>query len=254
MKNKFFKIILLVVLILIIIVCFIINNLSKEEEKQTEEMDTENEYSSFMNNSIMYKENATLKELKEEYNITGPDEIYEIQTEYDGRKAIVVKEDINYKVAFAGMIKNSIPDFSEIDSLFEEKYPKNQNGVWIEETNREIILNYLNNSELLKNEYSINENGFLKMQENDDETNLDKELKDILNSQNTYIISVSGICYMVDPVTGEIVKNPFEDLDHGQTYEYFENENDKIVFITENINKELTNDEILKSVISLIIE
>ena len=57
---------------------------------------------------------------------------------------------------------------------------------------------------------------------------------------------------MVDPVTGEIVKNPYEDLDSTQTYEYFEYEGDKVIFITENINRELTENEIFESIIKLI--
>ena len=57
---------------------------------------------------------------------------------------------------------------------------------------------------------------------------------------------------MVDPVTGDIVRNPYEDLNSTQTYEYFEYEDDKIIFVTENINKELTEDEIFESIIKLI--
>src|SRR5699024_11180804 len=154
-------------------------------------------------------------ELKEEYKITGPDEIYEIQTEYDGRKAVVVKPEINYKVAFAGIIKNDIPNFSEIDSCFEENYPK-ENGIWIDKTRQESIINYLNNTELLNNEYSVNDDGFLQVNKKDNETEIDATLEEIVNSNKLTIISISGTCYMVDPVTGEIVKNPFEDLDSTQ--------------------------------------
>ena len=141
--------------------------------------------------------------------------------------------------------------FSEIDSCFEENYPK-ENGIWIDKTSQESIINYLNNTELLNNEYSVNDDGFLQVNKKDNETEIDATLEEIVNSNKLTIISISGTCYMVDPVTGEIVKNPFEDLDSTQTYEYFEYEDDKNIFVTENINKELTEDEIFESIIELI--
>ena len=205
----------------------------------------------FRNTSIMYDENASLDELKEEYKITGPDELYEVQTEYDGRKAVVVKQEIDYKVAFAGMIKDDIPEFSEIDTIFNDNYPQGT-GMWIDEKSRESILNYLNNTELLNNNYSVNDNGFLQVKKSENETNMDKDLENILNGDKLNILSISGTYYMVDPVTGEIVKNPFEDLDSTQTYDYVENGNDKIIFITENIDKKLTDDEIYESIVELI--
>lgn len=222
------------------------NNNSDNERKNT----TNNEMDNFKSNSIMYDEDASLDELKEEYKITGPDELYEVQTEYDGRKAVVVKPEIDYKVAFVGMIKNDIPDFSEIDTIFNGNYPQGT-GIWINEESRVSILNYLNNTELLNNNYSVDNKGFLQVEKTGNETEMDKDLENIINSDKLNILSISGTYYMVDPVTGEIVRNPFEDLNSSQTYDYVENGNDRIIFITENINKELTDDEIYESVIEL---
>lgn len=251
MKGNKKVIISICIIVLLVVLAIVGIFIAKTWNNNNKEGNTVNEMDEFKSNSIMYDEEASLNELKEEYKITGPDEIYEIQTEYDGRRAIVVKPEIDYKVAFAGIIKNDIPSFEEIDTIYNENYPQ-QNGVWIDEDNRETIVNYLNNTELLNNEYSVNENGFLQVNVNKNETEMDKTIEKEIDSNKLTIISISGTCYMVNPATGEITRNPFEDLNRTQTYEYFEYENDKIIFVTENVNKELTEDEILESIIELV--
>ena len=57
---------------------------------------------------------------------------------------------------------------------------------------------------------------------------------------------------MVDPVTGEIIENAYNDLEKYQTYEYFSDENRMIVFITENKDKKLTDNEIFESILNLL--
>lgn len=242
-----FSIIVLIIVLAIggILIAKTWNNNNQEENTTNNEMDE------FRSNSIMYDEDASLDELKEEYKITGPDELYEVQTEYDGRKAVVVKPEIDYKVAFAGMIKNDIPEFSEVDTIFNDNYPQGT-GIWIDEKSRESVLNYLNNTNLLNNNYLVNDSGFLQVEKSENETDMDKDLENIINGDKLNILSVSGTYYMVDSVTGEIVKNPFEDLESTQTYDYVENGNDKIIFITENLEKKLTDDEIYESVIELL--
>ncbi len=251
-KKIIISICIIALIILVIGLFFIIKNWNNQKEQSKESNNNQEEsFEEFKNKSIMYDEQADLEELKKEYNITGPNEIYEIQTEYDGRKAVVVKPEINYKTAFEGIIKESVPDFSEIDSYFEENYPK-EDGIWIDENSQERIINYLNNTELLNNEYSINDDGFLQINKNENGTEMDKDIEEAINSDKLNVISISGTCYMVDPITGDIVRNPYEDLNSTQTYEYFEYEDDKIIFVTENINKELTEDEIFESIIKLI--
>lgn len=251
-KKIIISICIIALIILVIGLFFIIKNWNNQKEQSKESNNNQEEsFEEFKNNSIMYDEQANLDELKEEYKITGPDEIYEIQTEYDGRKAVVVKPEINYKVAFAEIIKKSVPELSEIDSCFEKNYPK-EDGIWIDENSQERIINYLNNTELLNNEYSINDDGFLQINKNENGTEMDKDIEEAINSDKLNVISISGTCYMVDPITGDIVRNPYEDLNSTQTYEYFEYEDDKIIFVTENINKELTEDEIFESIIKLI--
>ena len=208
-------------------------------------------YEEMKNTSTMYDENATLEELKEEYQITGSDDIYEIETESDGRKVINVKASVNYKVAFCGMIKQAKPSFGELDSIFEQNHPNNS-GFWIRSSDSSKILSYLNNSEYLKSKYEINEEGYLQISQKNNQTEYDKQIETLINSDKQYIINISSLYYMIDTVTGEIIDNPYNELDIYQTYDYCTDEDKTIIFISENKDKNLTNDEIFLSVIDLL--
>lgn len=242
-------------LFLIVIIAFVILTvlsikLSKKEDTNFNE-DYETAYSNMKNNSIMYKNNATLQELKEEYKYNGNDELYQIENEYDGRKVITVKANVNYNVAFAGLIKKDKPEFYEINNIIKDNYPK-ENGIWIEDNSREKILNYLNNREELKAEYNIDDKGYLRIKIDNDKSENDKKIEKLINGKKQYLFAISGLNYMVDAVTGTIIKNPYEDLSDDQPYDYFEDDNKMIIFITENIEKKLTEDEIFESILDLI--
>ena len=77
------------------------------------------------------------------------------------------------------------------------------------------------------------------------------EIEEIINGNKLYIIDISSTCYIVDEITGEILDYNFEDMDEYQTYQYFEDGDKKIIFITENQNNQLTVKEIIESVIEL---
>ena len=79
----------------------------------------------------------------------------------------------------------------------------------------------------------------------------DKKIEEIINGNKLYIIDISSTCYIVDEITGEILDYNFEDMDEYQTYQYFEDGDKKIIFITENQNNQLTVKEIIESVIEL---
>lgn len=246
-KEK--KILIIVVIMLLMFIIFTILGIKNTRYNKISE-NAQEMYNQMRNNSVMYNENSNLNDLKKEYSITGEDNLYEIQTEYDGRKVVAVKNDINYRVAFAGMVKKTKPTYAEIDKIFEDYYPK-ENGVWIEKSCREKILKFLNNN--LDSKYEISENGYLKVVEKNTQNEDDIKIQKVINGNKKYILDISSICYMVDTLTGEIVENPYEDLDKYQTYEYFSNENDVIIFITQNSEGKLTEDEIFESILSLII-
>lgn len=250
--KKTYKILLIIFLILLFVTLTILSIKYKKTKISKVNEDLNEIYSDMKNNSIMYNDDATLQELKEEYKIEGNNELYEIETEYDGRKAVVIKPEINYNVAFSGLIKKEKPEFSEINDIIKNNYP-NDNGIWIESESREKILEYLNNNESFNTKYYINENGYLQLEQNNNKTENDLKIEKIVNSQKQYIFAICGFNYMVDNVTGDIIKNPYEDLSADQPYDYFEYDNKMLIFITENSNKKLTNDEIFNSILNLII-
>lgn len=236
--NKYKKKIIGAIILIVLII--IAGNIISKKQNETN------------NDKEEKQSNTTIEELKEEYKYTGSQEIYEIDTELNGRQVIKVKASINYKVAFCGLIKNDKPNFEEIDSLFEKNYPT-ENGIWIIEKDREKILKYLNNNKYTNCKYEINENGYLQInQKVENVTSYDKKIETLINSEKQYIIAISSICYMIEPVSGEIVDNPYNELDQYQTYEYFTDESKMFISITENKENKMTKEEIFKSIIDLI--
>ena len=122
MKKKIL-IIISVLIILIIVGLLFIGSLNKQFEVYNN-IETNNIYTELDKNEVQYQENTTVEDLKKQTSITGDDEIYEIQKEYDGRKVLTVKASIKYKVAFAGMIKKSAPKYDELDNILKQNLPK----------------------------------------------------------------------------------------------------------------------------------
>ena len=244
--NKKRFVIISIVVICVLIVAFILKSTKNEDITNT------NKYEEMKKSSVMYNEKATLEELKEEYKITGPDDLYEIEKESDGRKVINVKADIKYKVAFCGMIKEAKPNYEQLDSVFEINNPT-QSGIWIKKSDYSKILSYLNDNEYLKSEYEINDDGYLQITQTNIQTEYDKIIQKLINGNKQYLINISSTYYMIDAVTGEIVDNPYNELDIYQTYDYCTDNDKTIIFISENQEKVLTNDEIFISIIDLVL-
>lgn len=244
-KNKMIIISIVLILIMLVItlsVYFILKNANNKE----------NNYNKTSNiNDIT--ENEIVEKLKSETGADGDSEIYEVQTGYDGRKALAIKADIQYKVAFAGMIKDSKPSYSELDEIIDKNIPKNM-GIWVEHKSREKIEKILNENSYLSSKYYIDENGYIKIKDDKIQNDMDKELKKLINGNKQYIIDISSVCYIVDSITGEILDYNFEKMDKYQTYQYFQDEELMVIFINENTSKQLTIDEIFESVLNLVIE
>ncbi|MBO4293434.1 MAG: hypothetical protein J5881_03495 [Clostridia bacterium] len=227
------------------------NNTSEnyiENNKTTAEI--EDEYLNNKKNSVIYQDDSTIELLKEEYKITGENELYEVETENDGRKVLNIKPSINYKVAFAGMIKGTNPDLQEIDTIFEKEHPK-KSGIWVNKSSRDKILNYLNSNRELDAGYEIDEDGYLSQTKEKGLKGKDKIIRELINGDKQYILDISSTCFMVDPVTGKIIENRYNDLDSYQTYEYFEDEKCMILFISENVEGKIEENEIFNSIIRL---
>lgn len=250
-KNKKILIIIGVLIILIIIlgIMFYVINSKKNNESYNNEI-INNVYTELDKNEMQYQENVTIGDLKEKTSVTGNNEIYEIQEEYDGRKVLTVKANIKYKVAFAGMIKKTTPKYEELDEILEQNLSK-YTGIWVEQNSRAKILNLFNNSKNTNSQYYIDGEGYLKISKENLQTVLDKKIEDVINGNKQYILDVSSVCYIVDEVTGEILDYNFENMDRYQTYEYFEDEDKSIIFINQNTYGQLTDLEIFNSIVQI---
>lgn len=194
------------------------------------------------------EEQEEIQTLKENLGKTGNSELYEVQDGYNNTKIVTIKSSVKYKVAFTGMLKNKTPIMSEIDNYLEQKHPKYA-GIWVYEKDREDILDIL--KEITNSEYKIDENGYLKIINKNNQNDNDKKLESIIKGEKLYIIRISSICYIIDEVTGKILDYNFEKLDRYQTYEYFQDKDKMIIFMNENTKQQMTSKEIFQSIIDL---
>lgn len=200
------------------------------------------------------KEEISQEQLDELINETGKqgeNDLYEVQEGENNIKVATIKGSIKYKVAFAGMIKGLKPEKEELDDILNNNQPRNK-GIWICEKDRNEFLKYLSSVTLAK--YSIDKNGYLKIDNRSNQNDYDKKIEKAINGDKIYSITISSKCYIVDEITGEIQDYSFEDMDEYQTYEYFEDDEKMIICITENINNQLDNKEIMESIIDLLYE
>ena len=189
----------------------------------------------------------TIQHVKEETGMTAKDELYDVQVEYDGRKVLKIKPEIQYKIAFTGIIKKDTPKLEEIDNVFNNYYP-NDKGIWIESNSREKFEKML--KENLNNQYEISDNGFLEIIKENNPTQLDISLKKMIESNRTYLITISGIYYEADIVTGEILDNFYEDMDPYQATKAVGEKDNIIIFLSTNSAKKLRSEEILQELTS----
>lgn len=182
--------------------------------------------------------------MKKEINAEGKSDIYYVEEEKDGRKILQIKNNVQYEVDLAGIIKNSLPKENELNSLLE-KAPK-YSGIWISEQSKERFSKLLKNNGI--SNFNIKDDGYLKIDESENNTFAQK-LKNMENSNKLYIINMTGVAYERDYISGEITEYPFEDMDPTQELESYKNDNALILEVTSNKNKKLTNKEILKSIV-----
>lgn len=254
-KKAILITIIIIILIVILIFCFANIKTQNSNENNYEKNNFENNLnlSNEANNNqeqVEYQENTNVENLKQYFGKTGNSNIYEVETEYDGRKTLQVKPNLQYKVAFAGMIKKSKPTFDEVETIYQQNNPTN-NGIFIEENSREKIIQILNNKNIFKSDYKINEKGYIEIANKNNQNENDKKLEKAINSNKKYIFDISNIYYIVDDTSGEILDYNFANIDEYQTYDYVENQNNMIIFINENNNNQINNLEIIQDVLDL---
>jgi len=220
-------------------------------EQESEEMNEDSEIKEIevsTENEEKDEPKEEINTLKENTGKTGDTDLYEIQEGDNNIKIATIKSSVKYKVAFAGMLENKAPEMSKLDNILQEKHPKYA-GIWIYEKDRDDVLEML--KQLTKSEYKIDENGYLKIVNKNNQNENDQKLEKNINGENLYIIRNSSTCYIVDEITGEILDYNFEKLDRYQTYEYFQDDDKMIIFMNENTKKQMTSKEIMQSVIDL---
>lgn len=235
MKKKI--ILLLIIICMVIVTLVIFNKINVTNKKK------ENEENSDISNNVEIIEN-----IQKDINSTANTDLFEVVTEYDGKNSIRIKPDIQFNTVLAGIIKKDIPDENEINELIKNA-PTNT-GIWINDNSREDFINLLESNNI--NSFEIDENGYLKKKNNKDNelSNKVKIINQMVNSDELYIIDMSGKCYIRDDVSGEILEYPFEEMDPYQIAEPYYNDNVIILNITSNKNNYLSNEEILEGILS----
>ena len=199
-------------------------------------------------NRIVSTDSNEINAIKNEINATGQTDIYQIEEEYDGRKIIQVKPDVQYQVALAGIIKNGIPAEDEINTILEQA--PNSSGMWISESSREKFMELLNSNNIV--DFEITNEGYLKCNKQENLTEQEEKLKDMAESDKLYVIDVSGKTYQRDYISGEVIEYPFEEMDPYQVLEPYEIENSIILGVTSNKDNRFSNKEILDAIIAYV--
>lgn len=229
MKKKTIIFIGITLLIITIIFTFFILKKIKREDKI----------------EINLSSNTEIEQIKKDLGMQGNIDIYTINTEYDGRKTIAIKPEIQYNVILAGIINKNKPEFEQINKII--KKAPNGTGIWVSESSREKFLNIIKN--ITNCNYEINQEGYLKQEEKNDKNEYDKKIEEMIKSNKLYIIDINSIYYMIDDVTGNIIEYPFEEMDYRTPFESFEFENKTIFIITTNSKGKLDYTDILKEII-----
>lgn len=241
MKRKIVIMIALIIIVILAIV-LIINKEDKDKIQNNIQNDVQND---LYTNRMVSTDANEIDAIKNEINATGQTDIYQIEEEYDGRRIIQVKPDVQYQVALAGILKNGVPEDDEIDTLLQQA-PKNS-GVWISHTSRDKFIELLNSNNITS--FEITNDGYLKCNKQDNLTEQEKKLKSMTETNKLYIIDMSGKIYQRDYISGEITEYPFEDMDPYQVIEPYEVENSIILGVTSNKDNRLSNEEILNNIL-----
>lgn len=243
MKNK--KKILVILIIVIIVLAIMSFIVVINKNRNTNNENWENPYVEPNKEEINYQENITTEGIKKENGYKANTDLYQVDTEYDGRKVLNVKANIQFKVAFAGIIKTKLQQINEVDEIFNNNYPQ-KNGIWVENESKEKILNLIKTN--TNSNYKIDENGYLVIENKNQQNENDKILEKAINSNKINILAMNSFYYEVDNATGNITEYPFEKLDAYQSYEKIVNDEDSIIIITTNSKNKLNNNEILEGI------
>lgn len=226
-----------IIIVIIILVCLsIVFTMTSKFNNKEDDIKNNNE--------------TNIEELKYQIGATADDNLYEIQKDLDGRDILVIKEEIAYKVALAGILTQEKPTYENLEEIINKQ--NINSGIWISNESREKI-SYLI-QKYLEDEYEIDEEGYLVLKTKTQNSNsYDINLQKYIQDNKTYIISVLGKIYEIDNMTGEIVLYPFEQMDAYQLCQPVEYEDKKIIVLSTNKQNKLSEQELIEAMIEQMI-
>lgn len=242
MKKKIFISVIVTFILIGFILAIIFNSSNKGDLDVSNQQKDNNEI--IENQAGQSERNDEIERIKDTINAKGKTDIYQIETEHDGRKIIQIKPEVQFDVDLAGILKDGKPEEDEIKKILEKR-PIGK-GIWVSEQSREQFIKILKNNNL--NNFSVNDNGFLEIKDENISNSIAKELKNMIESERQYIINIKGKSYQRDYISGEIVEYPFEEMDPQQVVEIYEKDKDIILELTQN--KKITDKEILEAVLA----
>lgn len=246
MKNR--KYIVMGITAVIIIFIIVVISINSGNNNNINNVATENVLNNDMEDNsienIIINHPEEIESMKNEINAQGDTNIYQIEEEYDGRKILQVKPEVQFNVDLAGIVKNSKPEENEINELIGQA-PQN-NGIWISKQSRENFTNLLKANDI--NDFTISDDGYLQINNNSGNSDLVNKLINMMNSDKLYIINMTGMSYERDYISGEIVEYPFEDMDPYQILQPYQKDNKIIIELTTNKLQKLKENEILDAI------
>ncbi len=253
-KKIVIPIIILLVIVVIAII-FYINTRNKDNDSETdnnqvttqdnavEEQENIGEQDE-VENTNSEEENERINSVKAQYGFTGDNSLYT-----ESNNELSIKPSIAYRTGLIGSIEQRMPTYAEIKNTKVDGEPTGT-GIWVSPASRETFLNCINSVE---NSFEIDENGYLKIKSGANSKYAQK-INEIEQQSLLVIVDMTGIDYIVDVVTGDILKNEFEAMDPYQVYEYvdYEEANKSIIFLNSNQMNKLTNQEIIDTMMQVI--
>lgn len=236
-KSVILCISFIVIIVIILIAVYLNNKGNQENQNDTEQANAQNETS-----------NATVEELMQNVNATANSDIYEIQTEYDGREVLVVKPSLQFCVAFAGSINKNLASIEEAQTITEQNLPQDT-GIYVGNSENKV-LEYIN--EYTNSQYGVSDKGYLVLKESKENNDIDNRIQKVMNSDYLYIVYCDGTMKNIDNITGEILNYDFEDMDPYQAYEYCQDENRFFIELTTNKENRLSQEEIFMAFLELL--
>lgn len=234
-KKKIISLVVMAIIVIFVVISVIL--LKKNELERQQNVENQSQ-----------EENVSVEDLMQDVNATADSNIYDVATEYDGRKVLSVKTSVQFSVAFAGKIKEDLTSIEEAKTITEQQLPTNT-GIYLGNQDNKV-LEYINN--YTNCTYGVSEEGYLELKEQNENNDYDNRIQKIMQSDNLYIVYCDGEMRIVDNITGEIGNYDFENIDPYQAYEYCKDENKMFVELTTNKKAELSDDEIFTALIELL--